>query len=82
MHAEGIVARILRPCLTEIHAKRAAVLTRATAALLRGGITSLSAIALHLCQGIALRHRLKSVDRLLGNRGKTGSDTVLRVNCF
>jgi hypothetical protein len=67
MHAEGIVAQILRPCLTEIHAKRAAALTRATAALLRGGITSLSAIALHLGRGIALKHRLKSVDRLLGN---------------
>jgi len=67
MHAEGIVARILRPCLTEIHAKRAAALTRATAALLRGGITSLSAIALHLGRGIALKHRLKSVDRLLGS---------------
>ena len=67
MHAEGIVARILNPCLTKIHAKRAAALTRATAALLRGGITSLSAIALHLSRGIALKHRLKSVDRLLGN---------------
>lgn len=68
MHAEGIVARILKPCLTELHAKRAAALTRATAALLRGGITSLSAVALHLGRGIALKHRLKSVDRLLGNR--------------
>jgi hypothetical protein len=26
MHAEGIVARILKPCLTGIHAKRAAAL--------------------------------------------------------
>ena len=69
MHAEGIVARVLRPCLTEIHAKRAAALTRATAALLRGGITSLSAIALHLLsREVVLKHRLKSVDRLLGNR--------------
>lgn len=67
MHAEGIVARILKPCLTEIHAKRVAALTRATAALLRGGITNLSSIALHLGRGIALKHRLKSVDRLLGN---------------
>jgi hypothetical protein len=51
-----------------MHAKRAAALARATAALLRGGITSLSAIALHLGRGIALKHRLKSIDRLLGNR--------------
>jgi ribosomal protein L34 len=68
MHAEGIVARILNPCLAALHAKRAAALTRATAALLRGGITSLSAIALYLGRGIAFKHRLKSIDRLLGNR--------------
>lgn len=68
MHAEAIVARILRPCLIDMHAKRGWALTHATAALLRGGITSLSAIALHLGRGIALKHRLKSVDRLLGNR--------------
>lgn len=67
MHAEGIIARILGPCLTGIHAKRAEALRRATAALLRGGVTSLSAIALHLCHDIAFKHRLKSVDRLLGN---------------
>src|SRR4030065_1164548 len=67
MHAEGIVARILGPCMTGMHAKRAAALTRATAALLHGGVTSLSAIALHLSQDIAFKHRLKSVDRLLGN---------------
>lgn len=67
MHAERIVARILRPCLTEIHAKRAAALTRTIAAVLRGGTVTLSAMALHLRHGIALKHRLKSVDRLLGN---------------
>lgn len=67
MHAEGIVARILGPCLTGMHTKRAGALLRATAALLYGGRTSLSAIALHLCPDIAFKHRLKSVDRLLGN---------------
>ena len=67
MHAEGIVTRILGPCLTGMHLKRAAALTRAIAAVLRGGTVSLSAVALHLGPGIALKHRLKSVDRLLGN---------------
>lgn len=67
MHAEGIVTRILEPCLRGIHAKRAAALTRAIGAVLRGGTVSLSAVALHLAPGIAFRHRLKSVDRLLGN---------------
>lgn len=67
MHAEGIVARILQPCLREMHTKRAAALTRAVGAVLRGGTVSLSAVALHLDGGVALKHRLKSVDRLLGN---------------
>lgn len=67
MHAKAIVARVLGPCLTKMHAKRAAALLRATTALLHGGVTSLSAIALCLDGGTALKHRLKSVDRLLGN---------------
>lgn len=67
MHASTMVARVLGPCLGGIHAKRADALLRATAALLCGGRTSLSAIALHLCHHIAFKHRLKSVDRLLGN---------------
>ena len=67
MHAKAIVARVVGPCLTKMHAKRAAALLRATTALLHGGITRLSAIALCLDGGTALKHRLKSVDRLLGN---------------
>jgi hypothetical protein len=54
------------PCLETLHAKRAGALLRATAALVRGGIASLSAIALSLDGGITLKHSLKSVDRLLG----------------
>jgi hypothetical protein len=67
MHAEKILARVLGPCLEPLHSKRAGALLRATAALLRGGITSLSAIALSLDGATTLKHRLKSVDRLLGN---------------
>lgn len=67
MHAQGIVARILKPCLSDLHAKRAAALTRAVGAVLSGGRVNLSAIALHLRADSVLKHRLKSVDRLLGN---------------
>ena len=69
MHAETILARVLAPCLISLHAKRASALLRATAGLLHGGITSLSEIALSLGGGIPLKHRIKSVDRLLGNSG-------------
>ena len=67
MHAQGIVARILSPCLAKLHAKRAAALLRATSALVCGGRANLSTIALYLDNHIAYKHRIKSVDRLLGN---------------
>ena len=67
MHATAMLTRVLEPCLATLHTKRKQSLLRATAGLLRGGITSLSAIALNLSGTRKLKHRLKSVDRLLGN---------------
>lgn len=67
MHAHAMVSRVLGPCLTALHEKRRSALLKATTGLLRGGVASLSGIALNLGGGINLRHRLKSVDRLLGN---------------
>ena len=67
MHANVILTRVLEPCLAKLHAKRQLFLARATAGLLSGGIASLSAIALRLSGACKFKHRLKSVDRLLGN---------------
>jgi len=69
MHAKLIVARVLNPCLSELHAKRGAALQRAVAAVLLGGALNLSSIALAMAGSVGLRHRVKSVDRLLGNGG-------------
>jgi hypothetical protein len=69
MHANRILTHVLGSCLTSLHAKRAAALLRATSALLRGSITSLTAIALYLDSTTSLKHRIKSADRLLGNDG-------------
>jgi hypothetical protein len=69
MHANTILTQVLGSCLTSLHTKRAATLLRATTALLRGSITSLTAIALCLDSATTLKHRIKSVDRLLGNSG-------------
>ena len=69
MHARKIVARIVGPCLVGLHAKRAQALMRAVSAELSGGALSLSALALAMQAPIALRHRVKSMDRLLGNAG-------------
>jgi hypothetical protein len=67
MHASRIVASIVEGCLKGLHLKRAAVLQRAVTALVAGGVLSLSALALRLTGTTALKHRIKSVDRLLGN---------------
>lgn len=67
MHARAIVTRVVGPCLDSMHTKRKCALLRATTALVQGGVTSLSGIALHLSAMTRLKHRLKSVDRLLGN---------------
>lgn len=69
MHAKLIVARVLNPCLSQLHAKRAAALQRSVVAVLLGGALSLSSIALAMVGAVGVRHRVKSVDRLLGNGG-------------
>lgn len=67
MHAAKIVARILGPCLAGMHAKRIHALQRAVVALLCGGVVSLSALALSMRASTFYKHRLKSIDRLLGS---------------
>src|SRR4051794_28692010 len=73
MHAGVIVARVIKPCLIELHVKRPSALLRAVSALLVGGVTSLSAIALCLEGSQRLKHRIKSVDRLLSNDALHGA---------
>jgi hypothetical protein len=68
MHARAIVARMIEPCLGGLHRKRSAALLRVTSALLCGGVSSLSGIALWLDSGTRFKHRIKCVDRMLGNR--------------
>ncbi|MDH3437731.1 MAG: hypothetical protein OEN48_12180 [Betaproteobacteria bacterium] len=67
MHAVSIVARVVGPCLHGLHAKRAAACQRAVAAVVLGAALSLSGIALGVRSVTGYRHRVKSVDRLLGN---------------
>jgi len=77
MHAKLIVARVLNPCLRGLHAKRGAALQRAVTAVLLGGALSLSSIALAMAGAVGLRHRVKSVDRLLGNGGLQDARTSI-----
>jgi hypothetical protein len=67
MHAKGIVARVVGPCLLSLHAKRAVACQRVVVAIVLGAALSLSTIALGMRAATAYRHRIKCVDRLLGN---------------
>jgi len=67
MHAVNIVARVVGPCFNELHAKRVAACQRAVVAVVLGAALSLSGIALGVRSVTGYRHRVKSVDRLLGN---------------
>ena len=71
VHARQIVHRQLGACLSELHAKRRAALLRAVEAALGAGRVTLSALGQRLpgSAQLKLKHRLKSVDRLLGSVG-------------
>ncbi len=68
MHANKIVERLLGECLREqLHAKQAKALEDVVGAALSGAHLSLSRLARGVAPSTAVRHRIKKVDRLLGN---------------
>ena len=77
MHAVSIVARVVGPCLHGLHAKRAAACQRVVVAVVLGAALSLSGIALGVRSVTGYRHRVKSVDRLLGSGALHAARTAL-----
>jgi hypothetical protein len=67
MHAETIVKRMLTNCLSSLHEKQAEAVHAGVVAALEGGSLSLSRLAQRVPGEVALRHRVKRMDRLLGN---------------
>jgi hypothetical protein len=68
MHAKKIVERLLGEYLREqLHAKQAKALEDVVGAALSGAHLSLSRLARGVAPSTAVRHRIKKVDRLLGN---------------
>ncbi len=68
MHASSIVARVLVGVQDLMHAGRFKALHDVAAAAVAGALLGLTALALRTARPTALRHRVKCVDRLLGNR--------------
>ncbi len=67
MHAKGIVGLMLKDCLSGLHEKRAEALCAGVSAAVSGGRLSLSGLAHRVGGSAALRHRIKRIDRLIGN---------------
>jgi len=67
MHATAVLQKLLRRSIPSLHAKRLTAITAVVASALRGGRLTLSALARNLDSSCSVRHRIKRVDRLLGN---------------
>lgn len=73
MHARKIVDEMLCGCLSSLHAKLAEAVKAAVCGALRGGRLSLSQLARSVESATAMRHRVKRIDRLLGNESLHGA---------
>lgn len=73
MHARKIVDGMLCGCLSSLHAKLAEAVKAAVCGALRGGRLSLSQLARSVESATAMRHRVKRIDRLLGNASLHGA---------
>jgi len=67
MHATAVLQKLLRRSIPSIHLKRLDSLVAMVASALSGGRLTLSALGRGLPGASAVRHRIKRVDRLLGN---------------
>jgi hypothetical protein len=67
VRASLILRKLLRRCTARMHAVRVATLLAAVDALVRGGRASLTGIARALIPTTTPKHRIKRIDRLLGN---------------
>jgi Transposase DDE domain len=67
VRASLILRKLFRACIDKMHAARVAVLLAAADALVRGGHASLTAIGRALVPTTTPKHRIKRIDRLLGN---------------
>ncbi|RCX09269.1 IS4 family transposase [Extensimonas vulgaris] len=67
MHLHKRIEQMLGSCMAGLHAKLAQAVKAAVCSALRGAHLSLSQLARSLEPTTAMRHRIKRIDRLLGN---------------
>lgn len=68
MHTQNIVTQVMQCCLPLMHAARWCALRDVAVSAVNGKALSLVTLALGAPRATSVRHRVKCVDRLLGNR--------------
>ena len=68
MHALSIVQQLIRSCSPYVHASRVAVIIAAVGAAVRSRRLTLSELGRALISTAYVKHSIKRIDRLLGNR--------------
>jgi hypothetical protein len=68
MHTVAIVAQVMQVCLPHMHAARWCALRDVVVSAVNGHALGLVALAVGTPRTTKVRHRVKCVDRLLGNR--------------
>ena len=82
MHAITVLQDSLRRCIPTLHEKRLSVLLAAVVSCLRTRRLTLSELARGLESGTTVRHRIKRIDRLLGNAwGQTQRLSFYQMLC-
>jgi hypothetical protein len=72
MHTQNIVTQVMQCCLPLMHAARWCALRDVVTASVNGHALSLVALAVGTPRTTSVRHRVKCVDRLLGNHSLKG----------
>lgn len=67
MRAIAVLQKLIRRSIPSIHLKRLTTLVAVVGGAMHGGRLTLSSLARSLDAGCAVRHRIKRVDRMLGN---------------
>ncbi|AXQ28042.1 hypothetical protein D0B54_04855 [Solimonas sp. K1W22B-7] len=81
MHATAVLQKLLRRSIPGLHLKRLTTLVAMVGSALQGGRLTLSALGRSLGGACAVRHRIKRVDRLLGN-SHLHQDRLLFYRCL
>lgn len=68
MHPLPVLQKLFADSVPEVHARRAQALSEAVAGVMQGARVAITAMGRSLVPGPRIKHRIKRMDRLIGNR--------------